>query len=152
MSDGSRGERQIPADSRLRRDMPLLPPHSIAGRALVVVIAIMTFLACLTAVGALLIAEASQGWRADVSREVTIQIKPRPGDDIEALVSKATEVAARSPGVADAHALSKSDSDRLLEPWLGQGLDLSKLPIPRLIVVHMRALQQADLDSLRAAL
>src|ERR1700733_16259499 len=97
-----------PADSELKRDMPLLPADSIAGRALVVVIAIMTFLACLTAGGALLIAQASQGWRADVSREVTIQIKPRSGDDIEALVSKATEIAARSPGVVDVHALSKS--------------------------------------------
>jgi cell division transport system permease protein len=152
MSVDSGGEPSPPADSQLKRDMPLVPADSIAGRALVVVIAIMTFLACLTAGGALLIAQASQGWRADVSREVTMQIKPRSGDDIEALVSKATEVAARSPGVVDVHALSKSDSERLLEPWLGQGLDLSKLPIPRLIVVHMRAPQQADLDSLRATL
>src|SRR5580704_17001777 len=152
MNDGSGSEPSPSADSQLKRDMPLVPADSIAGRALVVVIAIMTFLACLTAGGALLIAQASQGWRADVSREVTIQIKPRSGDDMEALVSKATEVAARSPGVADVHALSKSDSERLLEPWLGQGLDLSKLPIPRLIVVHMWAPRQADLDSLRAAL
>ena len=152
MSDGSGGELPIPADSRLKRDMPLVPANSIAGRALVVVIAIMTFLACLTAVGALLIAQASQGWRADVSREVTIQIKPHPGEDVQALVSKATEVAARSSDVADVHALSKSESERLLEPWLGQGLDLSQLPIPRLIVVHMQTRQQADLESLRTAL
>src|SRR5271156_99117 len=152
MSDGSGVELPIPADSQLKRDVPLVPADYIAGRALVVVIAIMTFLACLTAGGALLIAQASQGWRADVSREATIQIKPRSGADVEALVSKATEIAARSPDVADVHALSKSDSERLLEPWLGQGLDLSKLPIPRLIVVHMRAPRQADLDSLRAAL
>jgi cell division transport system permease protein len=152
MNDASGGEPSLPADSQLKRDMPLVPADSIAGRALVVVIAIMTFLACLTAGGALLIAQASQGWRADVSSEVTIQIKPRPGEDLQALVSKATDVAARSPGVADVHALSKSESEHLLEPWLGQGLDLSQLPIPRLIVVHMRSRQQADLDSLRAAL
>lgn len=152
MSDGSGGELPIPADSQLKRDMPLVPADSIAGRALVVVIAIMTFLACLTAVGALLIAQASQGWRADVSREVTIQIKPHPGEDVQALVSKATEVAARSSDVADVHAMSKSESERLLEPWLGQGFDLSQLPIPRLIVVHMQTRQQADLESLRTAL
>src|ERR1700722_20745499 len=152
MSVDAGSEPSPSADSQLKRDMPLVPADSIAGRALVVVIAIMTFLACLTAGGALLIAQASQGWRADVSREVTIQIKPRSGDDIEALVSKATEVAARSPGVADVHALSKSESERLLEPWLGQGLDLSQLPIPRLIVVHMQTRQQAGLASLRTAL
>ena len=56
----------------LKRDTPLIPGDSIAGRALVVVIAIMTFLACLTAGGALLVAQASEGWRSDVLRDVTI--------------------------------------------------------------------------------
>jgi cell division transport system permease protein len=100
----------------------------------------------------LLITQASQGWRADVSREVTIQIKPHSGDDVEALVAKAAEAAAGSSGVADVHALSKAEAEHMLEPWLGQGLDLSQLPIPRLIVVHMRSEQPADLAPLRAAL
>ena len=69
----------IPVDSQLKRDMPLVPADSIAGRALVVVIAILTFLACLTAGGAILVGEASQAWRGDVARDVTIQIKPRAG-------------------------------------------------------------------------
>ena len=129
-----------------------MPADSIAGRALVVVIAIMTFLACLTAGGAMLVAEASQGWRADVSRDVTIQIKPRPGDDIEALVATAAGVAARAPGVADVHAYTKAESEKLLAPWLGEGFDLGQLPIPRLIVVHMRSGHREDLEPLRAAL
>ncbi len=142
----------LPPDSQLKRDMPLVPSDSIAGRALVVVIAIMTFLACLTAGGAILVAEASQGWRADVSRDVTIQIKPRPGDDIEALVAAAADIAARAPGVADVHAYTKAESEKLLAPWLGDGLDLGQLPIPRLIVVHMRSEHREDLEPLRAAL
>ena len=96
----------LPPASRLKRDMPLIPSDSIAGRALVVVIAIMTFLACLTAGGAILVAEAAQGWRADVSRDVTIQIKPPPGDDADALVAAAADIAGRAPGVADVHAYS----------------------------------------------
>ena len=51
--------------------------NSVAGRALVVVIAIMTFLACLTAGAALLVVDASRGWRSDVLRDATIQVKPR---------------------------------------------------------------------------
>ena len=142
----------MPPDSQLKRDMPLVPPDSIAGRALVVVIAIMTFLACLTAGGAILVAEASQGWRADVSRDVTIQIKPKPGDDVETLEAAAAGIAARAPGVADVHAFSKSESEKLLAPWLGEGLDLGQLPIPRLIVVHMQSGHREDLEPLRAAL
>ncbi len=142
----------MPPDSQLKRDMPLVPPDSIAGRALVVVIAIMTFLACLTAGGAILVAEASQGWRADVSRDVTIQIKPRPGDDDDALVAAAADIAGRAPGVADVRAYSKVESEKLLAPWLGDGLDLGQLPIPRLIVVHMQSGHREDLEPLRAAL
>jgi cell division transport system permease protein len=142
----------LPSDSQLKRDMPLVPPDSIAGRALVVVIAIMTFLACLTAGGAILVAEASEGWRADVSRDVTIQIKPLPGDDIEAQVAAAAAIAARAPGVADVHAYTKAESEKLLAPWLGDGVDLGQLPVPRLIVIHMSSGHREDLQPLRAAL
>ena len=72
---------------------PLIPRDSVAGRALVVVIAIMTFLACLTAGAALLVADASQAWRSDVLREATIQVKSRAGDDVESLVAKAVAIA-----------------------------------------------------------
>jgi cell division transport system permease protein len=149
MNDANRA---IPPDSQLKRDMPLVPEDSIAGRALVVVIAIMTFLACLTAGGAILVSEASEAWRGDVSRDVTIQIKPRAGEDVEALVAAAAEIASRAPGVADAVAYTKAQSEAMLAPWLGDGVDLSQLPIPRLIVVHMQADHREDLEPLRAAL
>src|SRR5882757_10845188 len=131
---------------------PLIPSDSVAGRALVVVIAIMTFLACLTAGAALLVADASQAWRSDVLRDATIQVKPRPGDDVESLVAKAVAVAAQAHQVESAHALSKAESESLLEPWLGAGLDLSELPIPRLILVRLRGQGPQDLAALRKAL
>ena len=135
-----------------RRDMPLIPGDSVAGRALVVVIAIMTFLACLTAGGALLVAHASQFWRSDVLRDVTIQVKPRAGDDLDVLVAKVVSVASRAPGVEDVLPYSKAESEKLLEPWLGKGLDLSLLPIPRLVIVHMRGQRSEDLAALKATL
>jgi cell division transport system permease protein len=151
-SIGQGATQEIQSDKALRRDMPLVPASSIAGRALVIVIAIMTFLACLTAGGAILVASASQGWRAEVSREVTIQIKPAEGQDIDAQVAKAVEVAQRASGVADVHALSRQESEQLLEPWLGNGLDLTELPIPRLIVVRMQSLKTPEIAALREAL
>jgi cell division transport system permease protein len=152
MSNSGAVERYLPADTHLKREMPLIPTDSVAGRALVVVISIMTFLACLTADGALLIAQASEGWRSEVSREVTIQIKPKSGEDIDAVVAKVAEVAAHAPGVVKARGLSKAESEHILEPWLGQGVDLSQLPIPRLIVVEMNARNRSDLAPLKAAL
>jgi cell division transport system permease protein len=140
------------AEPGLRRDMPLVPASSIAGRALVFVIAIMTFLSCLTAGGAMLVASASEGWRSEISREVTIQIKPEAGKDVEAEVQKAAAAAQAASGVDSVKVFSRADSERLLEPWLGAGLDLSELPVPRLIVVKMRKNIEPDMAALRGAL
>lgn len=145
-------DKQFVVEPTVKRDMPLIPGDSVAGRALVVVVAIMTFLACLTAGGALLVANASQLWRSDVLSDVTIQVKPRPGEDVDALVAKAASIASGAPGVDNVHPYTKAESEKLLEPWLGSGLDLSLLPIPRLIIVHMRGQGAEDLSALKAAL
>jgi cell division transport system permease protein len=139
-------------ESTFKTNAPLIPRDSVAGRALIVVIGIMTFLACLTAGAALLVAHASQGWRSDVLREATIQVTPGANDDIESLVAKAVAIAAQSPGVESAHAYSKAESEKLLEPWLGAGFDLSQLPVPRVIVVRLRDQRPEDLATLRSAL
>ena len=143
----------VDPESSFKTNAPLIPRDSVAGRALVVVIAIMTFLACLTAGAALLVAHASQAWRSDVLREATIQVKPGAGDDIESLVAKAVAVASRSPEVESARAYSKAESEKLLEPWLGAGFDLSQLPVPRIIVLRLRGQRpDDDLASFRSAL
>ena len=62
-----------------RFDTPLVPRQSIAGRALVAVVAIMTFLASLTMGAVILVGGAASSWQSDVAREVTIQVIPAPG-------------------------------------------------------------------------
>jgi len=130
----------------------IVPADSIAGRALVAVIAIMTFLAALTLGAVVLVRAASSEWQADVAREVTIQVKPTAGRNIEADVAKAAEIATGLAGVAGVRPYSKAESARLLEPWLGSGLTLSDLPVPRLIVVRLTADATADLAALAKAL
>ena len=78
----------------------LVPLSSAAGRALVAVIAIMTFLAALTAGAAQLVASASSGWRAQISREATIQVRPAAGRALDAEVEAAAAAARATPGVA----------------------------------------------------
>jgi cell division transport system permease protein len=139
-------------EATFESDSQLIPRDSVAGRALVVVIAIMTFLACLTAGAALLVADASRAWRSEVLHDATIQVKAGPGEDIDALVANAVSMASKAKGVESAHAYSKAESERLLEPWLGSGFDLSQLPIPRLIVVRLGSQRPEDLAALRSAL
>jgi cell division transport system permease protein len=121
----------------LKRNMPLVPASSIAGRALITVIAIMTFLASLAAGAGILVGEASRDWTQNVAREMTIQVKPVAGRDIEADVRRAADLARATPGVAQVRIFDKAQSEHLLEPWLGTGLDLGALPIPRLIVLEL---------------
>lgn len=136
----------------LKRDMPLVPKDSIAGRALVTVIAIMTFLAALTAGVAILVADASRDWQNDVSREMTIQVRPTPDHDLDADTKDAADIARGTPGIKSADAYSKSESEKLLQPWLGTGLDLGDLPVPRLIVVKLDPSGSLDFAALRQAL
>ncbi len=131
---------------------PLVPAETVAGKALAIVIAIMTFLAALTAGFAIVLAGASHEWRGEVGLEMTIQILPRASRDIEADVAKAAQIAAAFPGVAEARAFTRKESEDLLAPWLGAGLDLGQLPVPRLIVVRRDPKKPLDAAGLRAAL
>jgi cell division transport system permease protein len=116
-----------------QHDTPLLSASSIAGRALVIVVAIMTFLASMTAGTVELVASASSSWRSDISREATIQVRPRSGRDIEQDVLRVSALARATTGISGVKVYSKSESEKLLEPWLGTSLDITELPVPRLI-------------------
>jgi cell division transport system permease protein len=129
----------------------IVPADTIAGRALVAVIAIMTFLAALTLGAVVLIRGTATEWQSDVAREVTIQVRPAPGRDVEADVKKAADIAAAQPGIAGVRPYSKTETARLLEPWLGTGLTFDDLPVPRLIVVRIAPDGAPDLAKLGQA-
>lgn len=145
-----------PADpalpATLRRNAPLVPTDSAAGRSLGAVIAILTFLAALCAGAAEIAATSAAEWQSAVSREVTIQIRPGAGRDIEADLARADALARAEPGIAGTRVFSKSEAERLLEPWLGSGLDLSDLPVPRLITLRLASEPMPDLKRLRGRL
>lgn len=130
----------------------IVPKSSIAGRSLTVVVAIMAFLAALTVGAVMMVVQAASDWRSEVGREVTIQVRPVPGRDLEADVRKAVEIARATPSIADVRVYTKEESARLVEPWLGGGLTLDELPIPRLIVVKLVPGERPDFAGLRKAL
>jgi cell division transport system permease protein len=133
-------------------ETPIVPKSTIAGRALTVVVAIMTFLASLTTGAVMLVQAAAGDWQSEVAREVTIQIRAAPGRDIEADVASAAAVARAVPGVAEVRPFTKEESTRLLEPWLGTGLSFEDLPVPRIIVVRLAPGASVDFARLRKTL
>lgn len=150
---------EAPPPDDLIRNQPLVPPDSTAGRALVTVVAILTFLAALAAGSAQLVATASSNWSSTISREATIQIKPDPRRDIEQDIAQADSIARSYDAVASTQVYSRQESERLLEPWLGVNADFSELPVPRIIVLSLKPVEgnlqgdlQADLGELRQQL
>ena len=146
--DGAAGAADMPLP---RFEAPIVPKATIAGRALIAVIAIMTFLASIT-IGAVMLLRAAAGdWQAELAREVTIQVRPVTGRDIEADIAKAAAIAGAASGIASVRPYSKEESTQLLQPWLG-GLALDELPVPRLIAVAIAPGEAPDLERLRGAL
>jgi cell division transport system permease protein len=131
---------------------PILPARSITGRALMLVVIIMTFLAGLTAGAVHLIADASAEWSREIAREVTIQIRPVTGRDIEADLEKVAALAKATRGIAGVRIYTREEGEKLLEPWLGAGLDLAELPVPRLVVLSLAGGEPPDWTSLKTRL
>jgi cell division transport system permease protein len=53
------------------------------------------------------------------------------------------------PGIVEAKPFSKEESAALLEPWLGSGLSMDELPVPRVIVARVGPGAVLDLQGLR---
>lgn len=144
--------RRRPSRMFKRAATPIVPRQSVAGSALIAVVAIMTFLASLTTGAVMLVLASAAEWQSDVAREMTIQIRPEPGRDLDGDVKMAAEIARATPGVAEVRPYTAAESARLLEPWLGSGLALDALPVPRIVVLRTAPGTRPDLAALRKAL
>ena len=132
-----------------RNVSPIVPRGSIAGRAVVAVVAIMTFLASLTSGAVLLISASAAEWQSEVASEITVQVRAVSGRDIARDVEAVAEVMRAQPGIVEVRPFTKSESEKLLEPWLGAGLSLDDLPVPRVVVARLTPGTTLDLAGLR---
>ncbi|MBR1175549.1 ABC transporter permease [Bradyrhizobium sp. KB893862 SZCCT0404] len=139
---------QLPA--RARNMSPIVPRASIHGRALVAVVAIMTFLASMTTGTVLLVSASAAEWQSDVASEITIQVRPQTGRDLDRDTAAVTEAMRAQPGIVEVKPFSRDESGKLLEPWLGTGLSMDDLPVPRMIIARVQPGTQLDLGALRA--
>ena len=136
---------QVPA--RARNMSPIVPRASISGRALVAVVAIMTFLASITTGAVLLVSASAAEWQSEVASEITMQVRPQAGRDLERDVIAAAEAMRTQPGIVQVKPFTKDELARLLEPWLGSGLSIEQLPVPRVIVARVQPGTTLDLPA-----
>ena len=138
---------RLPARARILS--PIVPRASISGRALVAVVAIMTFLASITTGAVLLVSASATEWQSDVASEITIQVRPQTGRNLDKDVAAIVDAMRTQPDIVDTRPFSKEESSALLEPWLGSGLSLEELPVPRVIVARIAPGSVLDLAALR---
>ncbi|MGX6648481.1 cell division protein FtsX [Maricaulaceae bacterium MS644] len=138
--------------SKAPRSAPLLPPDAGRDRPLFAVAAILVFLACLSALGAAGAWRAAEGWTAQLTDQITVQILPGEDRDADEDARSAARLIANLPGVTNAQARTRAQSEALLEPWLGSAGLPEDLPVPRLIAVTVSALEPPAPGAIEALL
>ena len=152
---GMRAERELrpqmdtPATHGSLPATPIVPAQSLASRALLLVIAIMSFLCCLTLGALSMVDRASREWQGDLARTLTIQLRPVDSVSMPRELERAVELVRVLPGVASARAIPEAETRALLAPWIGHGIDLDILPISRLVEIEVDDTERLDRTALR---
>ncbi|MFK7877961.1 MAG: cell division protein FtsX [Paracoccaceae bacterium] len=123
--------------ARLRPDPNagrIVPPTGYTANLTVFAAAAMAFLAVFAMALSLAAGRLAQRWGDELASGATVRIVA-PLEQQSAQVEATLRVLQTTRGVDSARALSAQEQAALLAPWFGQGLDLTDLPVPRLIEV-----------------
>ncbi len=134
------------------RPAPFLPARDARDPALLFVVAVLCFLACLTALGVIAADRAAGGWASQLTGEATVIVRARGGETPDAAAARAAEALAGVSGVTEARALEREQAYELIRPWIGDTTDLDDLPVPRLVAVTLDASTPATAPALTQAL
>lgn len=129
----------------------LLSREAGGERWLMVVIAVLCFLASITAVGAVAADRAAHGWARQLRAEATVQVRPRVDETGPTAAARAAETLAGVAGVAEAEAMDRKAAEALLRPWVGEAA-LPDLPLPYLVTVRLDPKNPASAPTLSRAL
>ena len=134
-----------------RRGPALLSREAGGERWLMVVVAVLCFLASITAVGAVAADRAAHGWAHQLRGEATVQVRPRVDETGPTAAARAAETLAGVNGVAEAEAMDRKAAEALLRPWVGEAA-LPDLPLPYLVTVRLDPKNPASAPTLSRAL
>jgi cell division transport system permease protein len=141
-----------PFDASRWRPASFLPEEDARDPALIFVIAVLCFLACITALGVIAGDRAAHGWAGQLKGEATVIVRARGGETPDAAAARAAEALAGVPGVGEARALEREKAYALIKPWLGDVSDLEDLPVPRLVAVNLDRKKPATAAAMDRAL
>ena len=125
-----------------KKELPLQDDSS--NLFLQIMISIAVFLFGVTLAGVLSINSMLAAWNESILGSLTVQIMPINDVNQE---QAAAETLKSKPEVEKVTPLNNAQLQKLIQPWLGDGVAVSDLPIPRLIDVKLKP--GAEVDFLR---
>lgn len=126
----------------------ILPGEVRADRPLFIVLSILVFLACLSAIAANAGFRAAGGWSSDLSRSATVQVISGG----EAAQSQVVDIALSIDGVETATPISRAEALSMLRPWLGSASVPDDLPVPLPVEITFTGESPRALEALTAAI
>jgi len=126
-----------------KQEVPLHDDNS--NVFLQVMVCIAVFLFGVTLAGVLSINSMLSAWNDSILGSLTVQVMPviegnNEKSQAETLKqqSRAVEFLKEWPGIEKVEPLKDKQLNRLIQPWLGDGVDIADLPVPRLVDVKIK--------------
>ena len=126
-----------------KQEVPLHDDNS--NVFLQVMVCIAVFLFGVTLAGVLSINSMLSAWNDSILGSLTVQVMPviegnKETSQAETLKqqSRAVEFLKEWPGIEKVEPLKDKQLNRLIQPWLGDGVDIADLPVPRLVDVKIK--------------
>ena len=136
-----------------KHELPLEADNS--GVFLRVMISIAVFIFAITLAGVLSINAMLQNWNRSILGSFTVQIMPindsNPAKVLTETIKNqnmAIEFLQQHNAIEKVTPLSDEQLEQLIQPWLGDGIDVAKLPLPRILDVKISAGAEIDYNKL----
>lgn len=114
------------------------------------------FLFSVTTAGVLAVNSMIGKWNDGAMNSFTVQVMPVTGNETSATtegeVEKVVSFLRKQNGIEEVTALDDEMHEKLIRPWLGDGVDIKNLAMPRLIDVQMARRNNINFDNLSAKL
>ncbi len=125
---------------------------------LVLLIALMTFLAVMALAASFALGAMTDRWSSGLENKLTVEIpaETKDGDilpayEITALTKKIAETLRKNRAVKSVDILGEEDIQDLVSPWLGEDIALNNIPLPGLISVQLHRTNPVILEILDRA-
>ena len=156
MSRFSKNKRLGIAESKGRYDLPL--NKGSASNFMIVLVALMTFLAMMALSATFLLNSVTHHWSSGLENSLTIEIPAvdadeniRSQEDIQALSQRVQDTLQPFAEINAATALSQEEIQELVSPWLGEDLAVGEMPLPGLISVELSSRNPENIQSITEA-